>query len=196
MARNRRHPLNTRRKLDTTGVATPPGAVYASKRQQPKEPDMNIVRKRTPVPETAGGNQRPLANLEMDGDRLKMYSLRTLLTNKRRPDTRDAARLGDVLLPWYEQAVVKPAAKLHGLVEVWQEHVPAAIVKRSRLLGFHRGTLTVALDSSTVRAELDVRLRGGLLRTMQVASKGSLYRIKTCVEGAVIPEAAESQGRR
>jgi hypothetical protein len=142
------------------------------------------------------GNVPPLTNLEMKGDRLKVFSLHTLLTNKRRRDTRDAARLGDVLLPWYDQTVAKPAAKLEGIAELWQEHVPAGIVARSRLVGFHRGTLTVAVDSTTVRAELDMRLRGGLLRTMQAASKGSLYRIKLCVEGLGTADVAESQGRR
>jgi hypothetical protein len=151
---------------------------------------MNNTRRKKTTPETAGRNQQAPANLEMVGDRLKIYSLRMLLTNKRRPDTRDAARLGDVLLPWYEQTVAKPMAKLQGLADLWQELVPAAIVRHSRLLGFHRGTLTVALDSSTVRAELDVRLRSGLLRTMQLASKGSLYRIKTCVEAAGMRESA------
>lgn len=138
----------------------------------------------------------PLTNLEMVGDRLKVFSLRTLLTNKRRRDTRDAARLGDVLLPWFEQSVAKPAAKLEGIAELWQQHVPAAIVERSRLVGFHRGTLTVAVDSTTVRSELDMRLRGGLLRTIQTASKGTLYRVKTCVEAHGTQDAAESQGRR
>ena len=126
-------------------------------------------------------NNPPLTNLEMDGDRLKVFSLHTLLTNKRNPETRAAARLGDVLLPWYENAVAKPAAKLEGIVELWQEHVPPAIASRSRLAGFHRGTLTVALDSTTLRAELDAQLRGGLLRTLQTASRGTLFRVKTCV---------------
>ena len=126
----------------------------------------------------------PIVNLEMKGERLKVFSLHTLLTNKRNPETRATARLGDVLLPWYEKSVAKPAAKLEGIVELWQEHVPAAIVKRCRLVGFNRGTLTVALDSTTLRAELDASLRGGLLRTLQEASRGTLFRIKTCVQAA------------
>jgi hypothetical protein len=137
-----------------------------------------------------------ITNLEMDGDRLKVFSLHTLLTNKRRRETREAARLGDVLLPWYEQTVARPAAKLEGIAELWQQFVPAGIVRRSRLVGFYRGTLTVALDSATVRAELDARLRGGLLRSMQAASKGSLYRIKTCVQGGQGEQERASQGRR
>jgi hypothetical protein len=126
-----------------------------------------------------------LCNLEMKGDRLKVFSLQTLLTNKQKKETRDVARLGDVLLPWFESVVGKPTAKLEGIVELWQEHVPAAIVRRSRLIGFHRATLTVSLDSTTVRAELDTLLRSGLLRLLQTASKGSLYRVKCCVQAPI-----------
>ena len=122
------------------------------------------------------------ANLELLGERLEVISLHTLLTNKKRPQTRDAAKLGDVLLPWFEKSVAKPAAKLEGVAELWQQHVPANIVHHSRLVGFHRGTLTVALDSATVRAELETRLRSGLLRILQGESKGAVYRVKSCIE--------------
>jgi hypothetical protein len=117
------------------------------------------------------------------GDRQKLISLRTLLTNKKRPETRDAAKLGDVLIPWFEKTIAKPAAKLEGIADLWQEHVSANILRRCRLIGFNRGILTVALDSATVRAELDAKLRGGLLRTLQTESKGALFKVKTCVEG-------------
>lgn len=125
-----------------------------------------------------------ISNLETAGDRLKIYSLQNLLTNKRNPETRDAARLGDVLLPWFEKSVNRPADKLEGITEAWQKLVPAALVDRSRLLGLHRGTLTVALDSAPVRAQLDGLLRGGLLRQLQTECRGTLYRIKTCVQGS------------
>jgi hypothetical protein len=120
----------------------------------------------------------------MEGDRLKVYSLQTLLTNKRSRETRDVAKLGDVLIPWFEKTVSKPAEKLEGIAEVWQQHVPATLARRSRLLGFHRGTLTVALDSATVRAELETLLRSGLLRTLQAASRGALFRVKTSIDSA------------
>jgi len=123
------------------------------------------------------------ANLAPVGERQKVISLHTLLTNKKRPETRDAARLGDVLLPWFEKTVAKPAAKLEGVAELWQEHVPANILRHCRLVGFVKGTLTVALDSTTVRAELETRLRSGLLRMLQTESRGALFRVKTNVEG-------------
>jgi len=135
-------------------------------------------RKKAPPP-------KDVVNLETAGDRLKVYSLQTLLTNKKNRATRDVARLGDVLLPWYEKSVRKPAEKLEGIVELWQLYVPANIVKHSRLLGLHKGALKVAMDSAAVRAELDAQLRGGLLRTLQAASRGSLYRVQSFVESPV-----------
>jgi len=120
-------------------------------------------------------DEAQIANLEPVGERQQIISLHTLLTNKKRRETRDAARLGDVLIPWFERTVAKPAAKLEGVADLWQEHVPANILQRCRLVGFQRGTLTVALDSATVRAELETRLRSGLLRVLQTGSKGALF---------------------
>src|ERR1035437_5565942 len=104
--------------------------------------------------QTKGTTVSPV-NLEMAGDRLKIYSLQTLLTNKRSPETRATARLGDVLLPWFEKMVTRPAEKLDPIAELWQSLVPATLRSRCRLLGFSRGILSVALDSATIRAELD-----------------------------------------
>jgi hypothetical protein len=121
-------------------------------------------------------------NLEIRGDRLKVYSLQTLLTNKRNKETRDTARLGEVLLPWFEKVVEKPAEKLDGVLELWLSLVPTNLKERARLIGFAKGTLSVALDSATMRAELDVKLRQGLLRQLQTASKGAIFRVKTAVQ--------------
>jgi hypothetical protein len=123
-----------------------------------------------------------LKNLEMAGDHLKIYSLQTLLTNKRSPETRATARLGDVLLPWFDKVIHKPAEKLDGVTELWQSLVPVNLKDRSRLLGLVKGVLSVALDSATVRAELDARLRAGLLRQLQTESRGIVFRVKTCVQ--------------
>lgn len=124
----------------------------------------------------------PQTNLELLGDRLEVVSLQALLTNKKRPETRDAARLGDVLLPWYERTVAKPAQKMGRIAEVWQELVPANLAARCRLIGFDRGTLKVSMTSTTARSELESCLRSGLLRSLQTASKGALFRVKATVE--------------
>ena len=138
----------------------------------------------SPVPAGAAPHaaSRAIDNLERAGDRLKVYSLHNLLTNKRSPETRDMAKLGDVLLPWFEKSVARPANQLKGVFELWQQHVPPALRERCRLLSLVRGTLGVALDSTTVRAEFDAQLRGGLLRTLQIESRGAIYKIKTSVQ--------------
>jgi len=109
-------------------------------------------------------------------------SLVDLLTNKKNPHTREVAKLGEVLLPWFEKVVAKPASQLDGLHEVWQELVPEKLRAKSRLVGLAKGTLTIALDSAPVRAELDAKLRSGLLRSLQLASKGKVFKVKTCVQ--------------
>jgi len=123
-----------------------------------------------------------LANLETQGDHLKVFSLQNLLTNKKSPETRATARLGDVLLPWFEKTVAKPAKQLGPVIELWQTLVPAPLQSRSRLLGLSRGTLSIALDSATTRAELEACLRSGLLRQLQTESRGTIFKIKTCVQ--------------
>jgi predicted nucleic acid-binding Zn ribbon protein len=140
-------------------------------------------------------NSDKRSNLELLGERLEVVSLRTLLSNKRNPATRDAARLGEVLLPWYEKTVAKPAAKLEGIAEMWVAHVPPNIVKHSRLVGFQRGILAVSLESTTVRAELDAKLRAGLLRELQAATKNALFRVKTSVQASE-PGDESSQPRK
>ena len=85
-----------------------------------------------PLPNSHSSAPPAITNLEMRGDQLKVFTLHTLLTNKKRKETRDAARLGDVLLPWFEKTVAKPAAKLDGIAELWQTLVPDRVVSRSR----------------------------------------------------------------
>ena len=128
------------------------------------------------------------SNLEMAGDRLKVYSLAEMVRHKQTRSKRPIMTLADVLVPWFEKTVEKPSAKLAGCAELWVEKVPKALAGATRLVGFSRGTLTVAVDNATIRAELDGALRRGLLGELQEASKGAIYRVKTCVLGSGIPE--------
>ena len=141
--------------------------------------------RRTPSPKKPTPDFTTAVNVEPVGERRELISLRMLLTNKKRPETRDAARLGDVLLPWFERSVAKPAARMETVAELWQQHVPANIVKHCSLSRFSRGVLTVTLDSAAVRTELEIKLRSGLLRMLQTDSRGALFRVKTHVEGRV-----------
>ncbi len=135
----------------------------------------------TRKPSTSQPPAPAITNLETIGDQLKIYSLRNLLQNKRDFRTTPPARLGNVLQPWFEKHVQKPAHQLGPITEIWVASLPAKILDRSRLVAFHRGTLTVSLDSAPVRAELDALLRQGLLQRLQTLSRGAIYRVKTAV---------------
>lgn len=128
-----------------------------------------------------------LANLETTGDKLKVYSLRHLLQNKRDYKTAPPATLGQVLEPWFQKEIQKPGDKLAGISELWLELLPPALIPHTRLAGFTKGTLTVQVTSAPVRAQIDGLLRGGLLKTIQLRSKGAVFRIKTTVSGEMTP---------
>lgn len=157
---------------------TPPKKKAASPPDAPPRPQ-------NPAAPSGASANPAIDNLERAGDRLKVYSLQNLLTNKRNRDTRDAARLGDVLIPWFEKSVSRPADKLDGITEAWQRLVPPALADQSRLVGLHKGTLTVALNSAPLRAQLDGLLRSGLLRQLQTESRGAVFRIKTTIDAAL-----------
>lgn len=124
-----------------------------------------------------------IGNVEMVGDKVKVYSLQHLLHNKRDFKRREASKLGEVIGPWFEKEVARPGKQLAGVWELWVAEVPAAIVAESRLAGMLRGTLSVQVSSAPVRAELDSLLRRGLLRRLQELSRGVIYRVKTLVDG-------------
>jgi hypothetical protein len=129
------------------------------------------------------------ANLETQDGKLKIYSLAGLLKHKQtHRHHRKMATLSEVIGPWFEKTVEKPAEKLGPCVDVWLAHVPAKLATKTRIAGFYRGTLTISAESAIVRAELDAALRKGLLQTLQTASKGIIYRVKTAVAAREIPE--------
>ena len=135
-----------------------------------------------PKPKSPPRRDPVIANLEPVASAAQVYSLQQLLTNKANPRTRDAARLGDVLLPWYEKMIARPAEKLETVTELWHALVPARLLQRTRLLGLAKGTLSVAIDSAPLRADLEAQLRSGLLGQLQTTSRGTIYRVKTCVQ--------------
>lgn len=144
---------------------------------RPHKSSPKTQRPATPKPDPLIQNLEPLTTKN------QLLSLQQLLTNKSNPRTRDAARLGDVLLPWFETVITKPAAKLDGLTDLLHSSIPANLLQHARILNLAKGTLSIALDSAPVRAQLDSLLRSGLLRKLQTASHGAIFRIKTSVDG-------------
>lgn len=126
-----------------------------------------------------------VGNLEAKGDALKVYSLQNLLRNKRSSKLVPTRNLCEVATKLFEKEVAKPGKALDGVIDLWLKHVPEELQNSTRLVGLNRGTLTVAVNSSVMRAELDGLLRAGLLRTLQAASNGTIFRIKTSVQSSI-----------
>lgn len=86
----------------------------------------------------------------------------------------------------FQRDVARPHKQLAALVEAWDELVPAPLAERTRLEGLLRGTLTVAVDSSSTLDSLDRLLRAGLRVTLIKANSGpALRRIKLRVDSSL-----------
>jgi hypothetical protein len=129
----------------------------------------------------------PVVNVETIGKKIKVYSLENLLANKRNFKIREPAKLVDVLQPWYEKTIEKPGKKIGHLDELWLQLIPAAIAQHSKILSYSRSTLTVSVPSAPLRAQLETLLRQGTLKQLQALSKGSIFRVKTIVDGSNEP---------
>ncbi len=147
---------------------------YSSRKHKPKAAEAS-----------APAAPKNLTNLESNGEALKVYSLQNLLKNKRTSKLIPAINLCDVAKKLYEKEVAKPGKSLDGIIDLWLEYVPKELQDGCRLAGFQRGTLNVAVNSATLRAELEGLLRSGLLRTLQSASHGTIFRIKTSVQSTI-----------
>ena len=147
--------------------------LYPGRRTPPKIKS----RKATTSPE--------LVPVKVTGQSHQLYMLQQLISHKRGTRKRASlSGLGDILVPWYQKNVDQPGQKLAGIIELWAELVPERLATQTRLVGFVRGTLSVAVDHATARTELDYLLRQSLLRQLQTGSKGTIFRVKTSIDGS------------
>lgn len=66
----------------------------------------------------------------------------------------------------FQREVARPHRQLGQFVDLWAELIPEPLLRHTRLEGFARGVLRVAVDSSAHRYELDHLLRAGLEREL------------------------------
>jgi hypothetical protein len=143
-----------------------------------------------PPPAEALPSPVPSDNLETHNDRLKVYSLQTLVLHRRDDQLSrkpEPVTLAAVLGPWLKKNVQRPAAQLEPVIEQWTALVPAAISDRATLRGMAKGTLTVALPHATAKVELDALLRRSLLADLRTQTNGIVQRVRTVVDGQPIP---------
>lgn len=79
--------------------------------------------------------------------------------------------LGDDMLAFFRKDIQKRLPKLEALASTWQKLIPSTIVHHTCLEGFHRGTLTVLVDSSPMLYELRQLLLAGIEKQLIVACK-------------------------
>jgi hypothetical protein len=141
--------------------------------------------RKRPSPKPTPSAKSELVPVQIKGQSHQLYLLQKLLNNKRA--TKHPARLtglGDILNPWFDKTIQKPSEKLDCVADLWLQLVPKKLADHSRIIAFHRGVLTVALEHATLKAELDGLMRQGLERKIQTASKGAVFRIKTSIDGS------------
>lgn len=86
-----------------------------------------------------------------------------VLARLRRFRTRPDADLSlGFLQKQFKRDVARPHQQLQRIVPAWREHVPAALLDRTRLDGYQRGVLNVSVASPAHKYELDRLLRTGL----------------------------------
>ena len=86
---------------------------------------------------------------------------------------RETPLLGPDLVSFFKQNVEKRQAKFGKIAEVWSQLVPELLDRHCALESFHRGQLTVLVDSSPHLYEFRQLLLSGLERQLQVACKSS-----------------------
>ncbi|MCD4825234.1 MAG: DUF721 domain-containing protein [Phycisphaerae bacterium] len=68
--------------------------------------------------------------------------------------------------------------QLGRLAEIWDEVIPESVRDHTALDSFHRGVLTVMVDSASHRFQLQTLLTGGIMKAIQQEFSGPLNKIR------------------
>ena len=77
-----------------------------------------------------------------------------------------------------KHVLAKRFHQLRDLAAIWDELIPQPITEHTALESFHRGTLTVVVDSAAHRYQLRMLLDGGLMRELQGRFSGALNKVR------------------
>ena len=85
--------------------------------------------------------------------------------------------------------------QLSDLAGIWDDTIPSTIRDHTALDSFHRGVLTVLVDSTSQRFHLQTLLTGGLMKAIQQRFAGPLNKIRL-VPGQFYAVDLETGGKR
>lgn len=95
------------------------------------------------------------------------------LDGYKRVETTIGAPLGEAMIQLYHGQVTRRQGKLAVLADVWCRLVPDQLVERCALESFHRGRLTVIVDSAPHLYQLKQVLLAGLESQLLAACRGA-----------------------
>ena len=90
-------------------------------------------------------------------------------------------RLGDLISDFLRTSGIKKRDERRQLADAWCHAVGPAAGRRSHVISFQNGKLTVAVESPALRQELETFRRGEVLRRMQEAYPGKRIVALKCV---------------
>ena len=95
------------------------------------------------------------------------------LDRHKRADHVVGGPLGEAMLELYRRQVARRQTKLATLADAWCRIVPAPMLERCALESYHRGRLTVIVDSAPHLYELKQLLLAGLEAQLLAACRGA-----------------------
>ncbi|MGA3065659.1 MAG: DciA family protein [Tepidisphaeraceae bacterium] len=84
-----------------------------------------------------------------------------------------AQPLGEAMVEFFRQSVSRRQTKLTKIAEAWLRLIPETLSDHCALESFHRGTLTVLVDTSSHLYELKQVLLAGLEEQLLLACRGA-----------------------
>jgi hypothetical protein len=88
------------------------------------------------------------------------------------------SHLSESLAILMKHRLAKRVRQLSRLAEIWDEVVPGSIREHTAMESLNSGVLTVMVDSSSHRFQLQMLLAGGLQREIQSRFPGTLSRVR------------------
>ena len=117
-----------------------------------------------------------------DSEKRQEVDLKRLATVKQ-TKRKDSSPLGPDLLSFFKQNVEKRQSKFGKISESWSQLVPELLDRHCALESFHRGHLTVLVDSSPHLYDLKQLLLSGLEQQLLLACKSAGLRKITLKPG-------------
>jgi len=106
------------------------------------------------------------------------------LHKAKQADAPKAVALGPEMIQFFKQGVQKRQTKFAGISDCWSRLVPEMINQHCCLESFHRGTLTVIVDTASHLYELKQLLLAGLQKQLLTACRSAGLRKIALKRGA------------